>query len=118
MGKKEPSAGSLEDFIAKNTQPTTDREEVETLILERDELHTVTILDHHTFDGKFGPSVVVKYDNGKGVFKTYLGGFEVTHFNAFIEGKTLPLQVNLARVKQESASNEGRSYNRLVINTV
>lgn len=108
---------SLDDFVARNTT-VGDAEEVETLTLERDTLHNVTILDHHTFDGKFGPAVVVKYDNGEGVFKTYLGGFEVTHFNKFIEGKELPLSVQLARVQVASASNEGRSYNRLVIETV
>jgi hypothetical protein len=116
MAKKEN--GGLEDFLARNTQKANDNEEVETLNLERDQLHKVTILDHHTFDGKFGPAVVVKYDNGEGVFKAYLGGFEVQHFNTFIAGKELPLSVQLARVQQESASNEGRSYNRLVIETV
>lgn len=115
---KKPSTDPLKDFLSKHEAKTTDFEEVETLNLERDILHTVTILDHHTFDGKFGPAVALTYENEEGKFKAYLGGFEVTHFNAFMESKELPLDVRLARVQQESASNEGRSYNRLVIESL
>ena len=112
---KKPSDDPLKEFLSKHEAKTNEYEEVETLNLERDTLHKVEILDHHTFDGKFGPAVALTYKNEEGTFKTYLGGFEVTHFNNFVEGKELPLSVQLARVQQESASNEGRSYNRLVI---
>ena len=107
--------GGLKEFLSKHEGQSEEFEELETVNLERDELHTVTIHWHHTFDGKFGPATVLTYENEKGKFKAYLGGFEVTHFNSFIEGKDLPLKVNLARVQQESKSNDGRSYNRLVI---
>tara|TARA_Y100001963_G_C6731386_1_gene424103 strand:+ start:1011 stop:1367 length:357 start_codon:yes stop_codon:yes gene_type:complete len=115
MPKKQNTDETLENFLSKHDAKTTDYEEVETLNLERDTLHAVTIHNHHTFDGKFGPATVVTYENDEGKFKTYLGGFEVTHFNNFIVGKELPLKVQLARVQQDSASNEGRAYNRLVI---
>ena len=115
---KKPSPDPLKDFLSKHEPTANDYEDVETLNLERDTLHTVTILDHGTFDGKFGPAVALTYKNEEGTFKAYLGGFEVTHFNKFIEGQELPLNVTLARVQQESASNEGRSYNRLVIEAV
>lgn len=105
----------LEEFLSKHEETTGGYEEVETLNLERDTLHQITIIGHHTFEGKFGPATVVTYENKEGKFKAYLGGFEVTHFNSFIEGKELPLDVQLARVQQDSVANEGRSYNRLVI---
>ena len=106
---------SLTDFLSKHEGQAQEFEELETVNLERDQLHTVTIHGHHTFEGKFGLATVITYENENGKAKTYLGGFEVTHFNSFIEGKDLPLKVKLARVQQESKSNDGRTYNRLVI---
>tara|TARA_R110000824_G_scaffold169156_3_gene346217 strand:- start:4679 stop:5032 length:354 start_codon:yes stop_codon:yes gene_type:complete len=115
---RKPSNQPLKDFLSKHEAQPNEYEDVETLNLERDILHNVTILDHGTFDGKFGPAVALTYVNEEGTYKAYLGGFEVTHFNKFMADKETPLNVNLARVQQESASNEGRSYNRLVIETV
>ena len=115
---KKPSPDPLKDFLSKHEAQPNEYEDVETLNLERDILHTVTILSHGTFDGKFGPAVALTYTNHEGTFKAYLGGFEVEHFNKFVEGQELPLMVKLARVQQESASNEGRSFNRLIIEKV
>ncbi len=116
MPKK--NSESLDDFLARNTTSVEDIEDVETLNLERDMLHAILIKNHHTFEGKFGPAVVVTYENEDGTFKAYFGGFEVTHFNNFIAEKELPLRVQLARVQKPSASNEGRTYNQLVIEEV
>ena len=107
--------GELKDVLSRHEGKNEEFEELETVNLERDQLHTVTIHGHHTFDGKYGLATVITYENENGKAKTYLGGFEVTHFNSFIEGKDLPLKVNLARVQVESKSNDGRTYNRLVI---
>ena len=109
------TGGDLKEFLSRHEEQAQEFEELETINLERDQLHTVTIHGHHTFEGKFGLATVITYENENGKAKTYLGGFEVTHFNSFIEGKELPLKVNLARIKQESKSNDGRTYNRLVI---
>ena len=109
---------SLEDFLSKHDVRNEEFEELETISLERDTLYDFTILGHNTFDGKFGPAVAVTIENDEGKFKTFLNGFEVSHFNNFIEGVELPVKVNLARIQVESASNEGRTYNKLVIATV
>jgi len=105
----------LEDFLSKHEVKTTDFEEVETVPFERNQLYNVTLLSHHQFDGKFGPSVVINYEGENGKAKAYLSGYEVNHFANFIEGKTLPLDVQLARTQSESKENEGRVFNRLII---
>jgi len=115
MNMAKGKGGDLKEFLSKHEGQAQEFEELETINLERDQLHTVTIHGHHTFEGKFGLATVITYENENGKAKTYLGGFEVTHFNSFIEGKDLPLEVKLARVQQESKSNDGRTYNRLVI---
>ena len=108
----------LEDFLAEHEEKTTDYEEVETQNFERDTLYEVTLISHHAFDGKFGPSVVVVYEDKEGKSKAYLNGYEATHFNNFIAEQELPLDVKLARVQRESEQNEGRVYNKLVISTL
>lgn len=120
MAKK----NQLEDFLTANETTTDNYEEVETLNFERDTLYEVTVHGHHTFDGKYGPSVVITYELDSEnptisrKFKAYLNGYEANHFNNFIAEKELPLSVKLARVQRESEQNEGRVYNKLVIATV
>jgi len=115
MAKKPSTTTTLEDFLEQHDAEPENYDEVDTLNFERDELYEVTILSHHQFDGKFGPSVVITYTNDEGTYKGYLGGFEVSHFNKFIEGQDLPLSVKMARTQRESQQNEGRMFNRLII---
>jgi len=113
MAKKKQT--ELEDFLNKHETTTTDFEEVDTLNFERDTVYEVTVHAHHSFDGKFGPSVVVTYENESGKHKAFINGFEAGHFTNFIADKQLPIDVKLARVQRESEQNEGRVYNKLVI---
>ena len=113
MAKKE-----LENFLTAHEKTTDNTEEVETLNFERDTLYEVSVISHHTFEGKFGPSVVVVYENENGKHKAYINGYEANHFNNFIAEKELPLNVKLARVQRQSEQNEDRVYNKLVIATL
>ena len=61
MAKKPSTTTTLEDFLEQHDAEPENYDEVDTLNFERDELYEVTILSHHQFDGKFGPSVVIIY---------------------------------------------------------
>jgi hypothetical protein len=113
---KKAKQPTVEDFLNEHDTTNKNYEEVDTLNLERDTLYELTINDHHTFDGKFGPATVINYTNGAGeTYKAYLGGFEVSHFNKFADGKELPFTCQMVRTQKQSEQNEDRKFNRLVI---
>lgn len=110
------SKKNLEAFIKAVEEETTyEREELEVITFERDEIHEAVLESVHDFEGKFGLSTVaiVTVDGVKK--KTYFNGVERECLNRFVSGVELPVEVSFARVLKDSQKNEGRTFGYLYI---
>jgi len=106
------------EFLKHFEGQTVEREELEKVKFEQDELYSVEILEAIPFKGQYGESLclIVNKDNEK--VKTYLSGVEIDMFNKFNAENELPVNVQLMRTKRESQKNKGHLYNVLLIKTV